>query len=80
MYPVHHRRSCVALSLFQACSPKRLHHGRNAQIPADETRRSSLDLLKLVDTVFGMRVVPDCESILHDWSDHGLVAPCFHLR
>ena len=83
MYPVHHRRSCVASSPFQAGSPKRLEHGRDTHVPAvlsaDETRRSSLDHLMLVDAVFGMRV-PDCGSIFHDWSHHGLVALCFHRR
>ena len=81
MYPVHHRRSCVASSVFQAGPPKRLQHGRDAQVPAvlsaDETRRSSLD--HLVNAVLGMRV-PDCGNIFRNWSDHGLVAPCFHLR
>ena len=56
MYPVHRRRSCVASWLFQAGSPKRLQQGRDAQVPAvlsaDETRRSSLDHLKLVDAVY----------------------------
>ena len=83
MYPVLHRRSCIASSLFQDGPPKRLQHGRHAQVPAvlsaDEMRCSSLDHIKLVDAVLGMRI-PDCGSIIHDWSDHRLVAPCFHLR
>ena len=83
MYPVHHRLSCVASTLFHAGPPKRLQHRRDAQVPAvlsaDEMRRSSLEHLKLVDAVLGMRV-PDCESIFRDWSDHGLVAQCFHLH
>ena len=83
LYPVHHRRSCVVSSLFQAGPPKRLQLGRDARVPAvlsaDETRRSSLDHLKLVDAVLGMRV-PDCGNIFRDWSDHELVALCFHFR
>ena len=83
MYLVNHRRSGVSSSLFQAAPPKRLQHEHDAQVPAvlsaDETRFSSLDHLKLVDAVLCIRV-PDCGSIFHDWSDHGLVAPCFHLR
>ena len=57
MYSVHHHCSCVAPSLFQAGSSKRLQHGCDAQVPAvlpgDKTDCSSLDQLKLVDVVFG---------------------------
>ena len=60
MYPVHHRRSCVTSSLSQAGPPKRLQKGCDAQVPAvlsaDETHRSSLNHLKLVDAVLSMRV------------------------
>ena len=83
MYPVHPCRSCAASSLFQAGPPKCLQHWRDAQVPAvlsaDETHRSSLNHLKLVDAVLCMKV-PDCGSIFRDWSYHGLIAPCFHFR
>ena len=76
MYPVHHRCSCINSWLFQAGPPKRLQHGRDAEVPAelsaDETRSSSLDHLKLVDAVLGMKV-PDCRSIFHVCSNYGLV-------
>ena len=83
IYPIHHSRSCIASSLFQAGPPKCLQHGRDAQVPpvlsADETRLSSSDHLKLVDAVLGMRV-PDCGNIFYDWLEHVPVALCFHLR
>ena len=66
MYQVHHCCSCIASSLFQAGPSKRLHHGRDAQVPivlsTDESHRSSLDHLTLMEAVLGMRV-PHCGSI-----------------